>query len=108
MNRPARRCSENVRAIGPVQTEMHVRRSTEIAQVVCERIWRLAFKHLSGLPSLQRNHRLGKFIKTVLLRNRPDGKYREHNGAVYDEHRAPKPKEDFPEEFRHKYKPAMD
>src|ERR1035438_1906250 len=90
-----RRCSQNVRAIGPVQAKMHIRRLTEIDQVVRERFWRLALKHFGYVASLQRHHGLG----TLLLRNRPDGEYGKYDGAVYDEHRAPKPKEDFPEEF---------
>src|ERR1700730_16425187 len=70
--RPVRRCSKNIGTIGPVQIEMHIRRLTEIAQVVRERFWGLAFKNLSRLASLQGHHRLGKLLKTVLLRNRPD------------------------------------
>jgi hypothetical protein len=83
---------------------MHIRRFTEIAQVVSERSWGWAFKNFSELASLQGHHRLG----TVLLRNRPDRKYREYYGAIYYEHGAPKPKENFPEEFRHTRQPAMD
>jgi hypothetical protein len=87
---------------------MHIRSLAKITQVIRENFWGLAFKNLSRLASLQGHHRLGKLLKSVLLRNRPDGKYGEYDGAVYEKHCAPKPKENFPEEPRHIRQPAMD
>src|SRR5712675_3069305 len=75
--RPVRQCSKNVGTIGPVQAEMHIRGSTEIAKIVRERLRGLAFENLGHLASLQGHHGLSKLLKAVLLRGRPRGKYRE-------------------------------
>ena len=75
--RPVRQCSKNVGTIGPVQAEMRIRGSTEIAKVVRERLWGLAFQNLGRLASLQGHHGLSKLLKAVLLRGRPGRKYGE-------------------------------
>src|SRR5258708_744682 len=70
-------CSKSVGTVGAVQAEMRIRGSTEIAKIVRERLWGLAFQNLGRLASLQGHHGLSKLLKAVLLRGRPGRKYGE-------------------------------
>src|SRR5712675_27911 len=61
--RTVRQCSKNVGTVGAKQTEMHIRGSTEIAKIVRERLWGLAFQNLGRLASLQGHHGLANCLK---------------------------------------------